>query len=354
MGPTCRSTSPPSTPTTSSTSCRPRRRPPSPRPARSPATLACTTLHRQRARPRTAAPPTALAAGRCHRARLVRHRPTASTPTAPARPAGIQSPAALANSTAHSARAVSQSHAPKKVLPSSTAIHRNTRSTMMKLRHSALSIAAGPVWLEAMQAHSPGAPGLILVAQTAVGNHRDSREAHFVQRLQKAGYATLLFDLLTATRKTATGHPLQRPAARPADRAPGVEWLRHQPPSPSLPDRPGGQRRRRRRRCARWQRAEMIGALVCRGGRPASPASAAAPGELPDPRDRRGPRRRPGRPAPGLRPAGVHQDWYRGRHRRLLREPGALDDAADGAIEWFRLHLRARPAAEDRHGGTML
>ena len=24
----------------------------------------------------------------------------------------------------------------------------------------------------------------------------------------------------------------------------------------------------------------------------------------------------------------------------------ALDDAADGAIEWFRQHLRARPAAE--------
>ena len=36
---------------------------------------------------------------------------------------------------------------------------------MMKLRHSALSIAAGPVWLEAMQAHSPDAPGLILVAR---------------------------------------------------------------------------------------------------------------------------------------------------------------------------------------------
>ena len=30
---------------------------------------------------------------------------------------------------------------------------------MMKLRHSALSIAAGPVWLEAMQAPAPDAPG---------------------------------------------------------------------------------------------------------------------------------------------------------------------------------------------------
>ena len=47
---------------------------------------------------------------------------------------------------------------------------------MMKLRHSPLSIAAGPVWLEAMQAHSPDAPGLILIAQTAVGHHRDSRQ----------------------------------------------------------------------------------------------------------------------------------------------------------------------------------
>ena len=34
---------------------------------------------------------------------------------------------------------------------------------MMKLRHSALSIAAGPVWLEALLAHSPDAAGLVLV-----------------------------------------------------------------------------------------------------------------------------------------------------------------------------------------------
>ena len=101
---------------------------------------------------------------------------------------------------------------------------------MMKLRHSPLSIAAGPIWLEAMQAHSPDAPGLILVAQTTVGHHRDSREAHFVQRLQKAGYATLLFDLLT--RYEENRDPDTRYIAPLLGTRIGAvfEWLRHQPP----------------------------------------------------------------------------------------------------------------------------
>ena len=61
---------------------------------------------------------------------------------------------------------------------------------MMKLRHTPISIAAGPVWLEALQAHSPDADGLILIAQNSVGNHRNSREAHFAHCLQNAGFAT--------------------------------------------------------------------------------------------------------------------------------------------------------------------
>ena len=106
---------------------------------------------------------------------------------------------------------------------------------MMKLRHSPLSIAAGPVWLEAMQAHSPDAPGLILIAQTAVGHHRDSREAHFVERLQKAGYATLLFDLLT--RYEENRDPDTRYNAPLLGTRIGAvfEWLRHQPPLAELP-----------------------------------------------------------------------------------------------------------------------
>ena len=140
---------------------------------------------------------------------------------------------------------------------------------MMKLRHSALSIAAGPVWLEAMQAHAPDAPGLILVAQTAVGRHRDSREAHFVQRLQQAGYATLLFDLLT--RYEESRDPDTRYNAPLLGTRIGAvfEWLRHQPPLTGLPiglvaSGTGSAAAVR----AVAKEPEMIGALVCRGGRP--------------------------------------------------------------------------------------
>lgn len=92
----------------------------------------------------------------------------------------------------------------------------------------------------------------------------------------------------------------------------------------------------------------MIGALVCRGGRPGLAGI--------------GPLRQlscPTRVIAGDRDDGLAslrqaydlleciKDWYPlAGTDDFFREPGALDDAADGAIEWFRQHLRARPAAE--------
>ena len=69
---------------------------------------------------------------------------------------------------------------------------------MMKLRQTELSLPAGPVWLRAHLAHAPDVRALVLIAQTSVGRHRDSREAYVADLLQKAGFATLLLDLLTA------------------------------------------------------------------------------------------------------------------------------------------------------------
>jgi pimeloyl-ACP methyl ester carboxylesterase len=220
---------------------------------------------------------------------------------------------------------------------------------MMKLRHSPLSIAAGPVWLEAMQAHSPDAPGLILIAQTAVGHHRDSREAHFVERLQKAGYATLLFDLLT--RYEENRDPDTRYNAPLLGTRIGAvfEWLRHQPPLAELPVglvASGTGSAAAIRAIAR--EPEMIGAFVCRGGRPGlagiTPLRQVA--------------------CPTLMIVGSHDenlpnvrqafDLIGGRKTwrsiagtdEFFREPGALDAAATLAIEWFRAHLERKPAQQ--------
>ena len=178
---------------------------------------------------------------------------------------------------------------------------------MMKLRHTPISIAAGPVWLEALQAHSPDADGLILIAQNSVGNHRNSREAHFAHCLQNAGFATLI------------GMPIGLLASSTGSAA-AVRALAKDP--------------------------ELVSALVCRGGRPGlagiSPLrQVSCPtlmivgdkdeglGNIRQAYDLLG-CTKAWRDVPGT------DDYF--------REPGALDDAATLAAEWFHAHLAITPA----------
>lgn len=224
---------------------------------------------------------------------------------------------------------------------------------MMKLRHSALSIAAGPVWLEALLAHSPDAAGLVLVAQNAVGNHRDSREAHFARRLQEAGFATLLFDLLTHYEEsrdpdTRYNTPLLGQRIRAI-----FEWLRHQPPLITLPiglvaSGTG---------CAGAIRAlahetEPVSALVCRGGRPGL-AGITPLRQVPCPTRQIVGERDDG--LPNIRQAydlmTCIKDWRDvAGTDDYFREPGALDDAATLATEWFHHHLIPRPVPPAESG----
>jgi putative phosphoribosyl transferase len=222
---------------------------------------------------------------------------------------------------------------------------------MMKLRHSALSIAAGPVWLDALLAHSPDAAGLILIAQNSVGNHRDSREAHFARRLQEAGFATLLFDLLNHYEEsrdpdTRFNTPLLGQRIRAV-----FEWLAHQPPLATLPvglvaSSTG---------CGAAIRAianqpDVLSALVCRGGRPGL-AGISPLRMVPCPT----------RVIVGARDEGLPnirqaydlmtctKDWQSiAGTDDYFREPGALDDAATLSAEWFHRHLvrRETEAAE--------
>lgn len=213
---------------------------------------------------------------------------------------------------------------------------------MMKLRHTDLSIAAGPVWLEALLAHSPDCAGLILIAQNAVGHHRDSREAHFATRLQEAGYATLLFDLLTHYEETRDPDTRYNAPLLAQRLAALFEWLRHQPPMMLLPlglvaSSTGTAAALR----ALAREPAMIGALVCRGGR-AGLAGISPLREVSCPTRIIVGQKDPG--LPHVRQAyellGCVKDWQEiAGTDDYFREPGALDAAARLSVEWFQQQL---------------
>lgn len=221
---------------------------------------------------------------------------------------------------------------------------------MMKLRQTPLSIAAGPIWLEALLAHSPDAAGLILIAQNSVGNHRESREAYFAQRLQEAGFATLIFDLLTHYEET------RDPDTRYNTPLLGqrinllFEWLHHQPPLIDLPiglvaSGTGSAAAVR----ALSKEPMTIDALVLRGGRPGL-AGISPLRQIVCPT-----RFIVGEKDSGL--ASVRQaydlltctkDWQAiSGTDEHFREPGTLDDAATKAADWFHLHLIRHPVTTD-------
>ncbi len=101
---------------------------------------------------------------------------------------------------------------------------------MMKLRQTELSLPAGSDWLGAHLAHAPDARALVLIAQTSVGRHRDSREAYVADLLQKAGFATLILDLITAQEDARdTDIRFNTPLLATRIEA-ALEWVDHQPP----------------------------------------------------------------------------------------------------------------------------
>ena len=139
---------------------------------------------------------------------------------------------------------------------------------VMKLRHTELSIPAGPIWLRANLAHAPDVRALVIVAQTAVGQHESSREAYFAAALQAQGFATLLLDLITR-HEDERDPDVRFNTPLLATRIDAVlDWLDHQPPLTGLS----------RGLCANGtgsgaavraaSRAEgRLHALFCRGGR---------------------------------------------------------------------------------------
>lgn len=222
---------------------------------------------------------------------------------------------------------------------------------IVKLRKTSISLPAEHVWLDGLLAHAPDVRGLVVILQTSVGQHRDSREAYLAGQLQQAGFATLILDLITRYEDSRDPDirynvPL---LARRIEAA--AEWIEHQPPLEGLAvgllaaTTGSGAIIR-----AAAKAPERFHALVCRAGRPDLAGA--------------GPLRTlilPLRLLVGdldtgqamLRQAfdlvGGPKDWaVVDGAGELFIEPGALEAAGRLAGEWFQRHLPppARPKTD--------
>jgi pimeloyl-ACP methyl ester carboxylesterase len=218
--------------------------------------------------------------------------------------------------------------------PSSTAVSRPVR------------IAAGSAMLEGDLEVPARAGGVVLFAHGSGSSRFSSRNRFVAEALRSAGFGTLLMDLLTRQEEAAdeyTGH-LRFDIGLLADRLiAATEWLKREIDTRDLPvgyfgaSTGGGAAL-----VAAAQQPARVSAVVSRGGRPDLAGDAL-----------------PGVRAPTLLIVGgddlpviaMNRDAM--THMRcevrleivpgathLFEEPGALEEVARLAGEWFTLHLR--------------
>lgn len=196
----------------------------------------------------------------------------------------------------------------------------------------------------------PGAPeGLVLFAHGSGSGRRSPRNRHVASVLNAAGLATLLFDLLTDAEERDRANVFDITLL--ADRLARVTgWARRQPVLADLAVGYFGASTGAGAALLAASGDAGIGAVVSRGGRPdlAPPAALAAV------------------TAPTLLVVGGHDTQVLELNRRaaaamtcrrrievvpgathLFEEPGALDQVAGLATEWFTTHLAGagRPSA---------
>ena len=223
--------------------------------------------------------------------------------------------------------------------------HRSGHGVSVKLRHTSLSIPAGPAWLDGALAHAPDVRGLALLLRPGSGDAPDARVAEMERVIQPAGFATLALGLLT-----------RREAMRDPDAAFNVpqlanrilavvDWIGHQAPLAGVPlgligwGTASGAAIR-----AGWKNPQAFAAIVCGGGR-LDLAGAAPLGAL----------MLPVRAVVGdadPERSLIAQAWAHLRTTRDwqavpgsgLDEAGAAERFARLAADWLATHLPAPPA----------
>jgi putative phosphoribosyl transferase len=206
-------------------------------------------------------------------------------------------------------------------------------------------IPAAGVGLEGDIAISPDAVGLVIFAHGSGSSRRSPRNRLVAQALQRAGLATLLFDLLTVDEELVDQRTRQHrfDIALLADRLVGVtDWCSRQPTLGLLPfGYFGASTGAAAALVAASERPMLVGAVVSRGGRPDLAGAALAAVH-----------------APTLlivggadTPVIELNETARLRMRadaelriipdatHLFEEPGALENVAQLASDWFLRHL---------------
>jgi pimeloyl-ACP methyl ester carboxylesterase len=211
-------------------------------------------------------------------------------------------------------------------------------------------IEAGTVVLEGNVIIPPGAGGLILFAHGSGSSRHSPRNRYVAEALYQAGFGTLLFDLLTPREEAidAGTSELRFNIDLLAERLlAATDWPMRQPGLDLPIGYFGASTGAAAALVAAAERSDVVGAVVSRGGRPDLAGDAlrrvlaptllivggndpivirlnrAALGELASPDKRL-----------VIVPGAGH----------LFEEPGALDEVARLASDWFASHLR-RPAS---------
>jgi dienelactone hydrolase len=191
------------------------------------------------------------------------------------------------------------------------------------------------------------AAGIIVFAHGSGSGRRSPRNQRVAGSLARAGFATLLLDLLTEEEEVAeryTAH-LRFDIPLLADRLVGaIEWVRSQPRISSLPVGLFGASTGAAAALIAATRVEGIGAVVSRGGRPDLADQALRDVHCPtllivgadDPEvielNRRALQRMVAPARLRIVPGATH----------LFEEPGALEEVAHLASNWFQDHLGDR------------
>jgi putative phosphoribosyl transferase len=220
-------------------------------------------------------------------------------------------------------------------------------------------IPCGEAWLYGDLVLPAGAPGVVLFAHGSGSGRHSARNRQVAQRLQHAGIATLLFDLLTVQEEQVDSHTREHRfdiALLTGRMQQATEWVRQQP---GLQQAPigyfGASTGSAAALIAAARLGKRIAAVVSRGGRPdlAGPVALAAV------------------TAPTLLIVGgadeevitLNEQAYAHLQcekrlaivpgaTHLFEERGTLEQVADLAATWFNAHLattRSRGVRHDRH-----